>query len=125
MGMTSYAGSSTSSRISERYRNCRSRRGPARPLRRLVPHPSGAGQHAELVGWLMGQLQSIEFLLRWWLAKLEGLDVVLPQHVNQILATFSRPTKMGFGYNGLLYGVAENSVGNVGAAAWVRLFRHD
>jgi hypothetical protein len=43
-------------------------------------------QHAKTVGQLIGQLQSVEFLLRWWLAKLEDLDVELPHYVGQILS---------------------------------------
>ena len=47
---------------------------------------SNGKEHAGRVGWLIGQLQSVEFLLRWWLAKNEGLDVRLPRYAGEVLA---------------------------------------
>ena len=47
---------------------------------------SNGKEHAQRVGWLMGQLQSTEFMLRWWLTKHQGRDVVLPRYVGDTLA---------------------------------------
>lgn len=44
-----------------------------------------AEKHAQDIGRIVGQLQSIEFLLRWWLAKRNGHEIVLPSHVGQVL----------------------------------------
>jgi len=37
------------------------------------------------IGSIVGWLQSIEFLLRWWLARHGGHDIVLPTHLGQVM----------------------------------------
>jgi hypothetical protein len=41
--------------------------------------------HNSRIGNIFGWLQSIEFLLRWWLTKHAGRDVILPTYVGQVL----------------------------------------
>jgi hypothetical protein len=50
------------------------------------PTKEEADRQFRYLGRILSELQSIEYLLRWWLAIAGGKEVILPSHVGQQLA---------------------------------------